>query len=80
MKLYKRCESKKNHLSMTQYSLLRHLLYMKVLPTSKVLKPYTSLSSTLMTNCFTPTFKTEAGKMYDELGWSYATFEQNVTK
>ena len=38
-------------------SLLRHLLNLKLLPTSKALKLYTSLSSTSRTNCFAPMFK-----------------------
>ena len=50
MKLWKRCDVKKNHLS-------RHLLNLEVLPASKALKPYTTLSSTSTANCFAPMFK-----------------------
>ena len=56
MKFWKRCESKKNHLSMTKSSLSRHLVNLKVLPTSTALKLYTSLS-TSKTNCFAQMFK-----------------------
>ena len=56
-KLWKQCELKKNHLSMTKSNLSRHLVNLKVLPTSKALKLYTSLSSTSKTNCFAPMFK-----------------------
>ena len=38
-------------------SLSRHLLNLKVLLTSKALKLYTTLSSTLTTNCYGPMFK-----------------------
>ena len=40
MKFWKRCELKKNHLSMTKSNLSRHLVNLKVLPTSKALKLY----------------------------------------
>ena len=53
---------KKNNLSMTKSSLLRHLLNLKVLPTSKALKLYTTLSETLTTNCFAPMFKRKLDK------------------
>ena len=53
-KFWKRCELKKNHLSMTKSNLSRHLPNLKVLPTSKTLKLYTTLSSTSTTNCFAP--------------------------
>ena len=36
--------------------LSRHLMNLKVLPTSKTLKLYTTLSSTSTTNCFAPMF------------------------
>ena len=42
---------------MAKSSLSRHLLNLKVLPTSKILKLYMPLSSTSMTNSFAPTFK-----------------------
>ena len=42
---------------MAKSSLSRHLLNLKVLPTSKILKLYMSLSSILMTNSFAPMFK-----------------------
>ena len=42
LKLWKQCELKKNHLSMTKSNLSRHLLNMKVWPTSKALKLYTT--------------------------------------
>ena len=58
---------KKNYLSMTKSSLSRHILNLKVLLTSKALKLYTILSSTLTTNCFVPMFQTKVGHMYDEL-------------
>jgi hypothetical protein len=48
---------KKNHLLMMKSSLSKHLLNMKVLPTSKALKLYTTLSLTSMTNCFASMFK-----------------------
>ena len=38
-------------------NLSRHLWKLEVLPTSKALKLYTTLSSTLTTNCFAPMFK-----------------------
>ena len=56
MKFWKRCELK-NHLSMMKCSLSRHLMNLKVLPTAKALKLYTSLSSTSKTNCFAPMVK-----------------------
>ena len=43
---------KKKHLSTMKPSLSRHLLNLKVLPTSKALRLYTTLSSTSTTNCF----------------------------
>ena len=57
MKFLKRCELKRNHLSMMKSSLSRHLLNMKVLPTSKALKLYKTLSLTSTTNCFVAMFK-----------------------
>jgi hypothetical protein len=48
-------------------TLLRHLLNLKVLPTSKALKLYTPLSSTSTTDSFAFDVQTEAEKMYDEL-------------
>ena len=47
----------KNHLSMTKSNLLKQVLNLKVLPTSKALKLYTTLSSTLMADCFALMFK-----------------------
>ena len=41
----------------TNSNLLRHLLNLKVLLTSKAFKFYTTLSSTSTTNCFAPMFK-----------------------
>ena len=43
--------------SATKSNLLRHLLNLKVLLTSKALKLYTTLFSTLTTHCFAPMFK-----------------------
>ena len=54
-------ELKKDHLSMTKSSLSRHLLNLKVLPTSKALKLYTTLSSTSTTSCFAMMFKRKLG-------------------
>ena len=53
---------KKNHLSMTKSSLSRHLLNLKMLPTSKALKLYTTLSATSTSNCFAPMFKWKLDK------------------
>ena len=57
MKFWKRCVLKKKHLSVTKSSLSRHLLNLKVLPTSKALKLYTTMSSTSTTNRFALMFK-----------------------
>ena len=57
MNFWIRFELKKNRLSKTKSSLLRHLPNMKVLPTSKALKLYTTLSSTSTTSCFALMFK-----------------------
>ena len=46
----------------TRSNLLRHLLNLKVLPTSKDLKLYTTLSFTLTINCFAPMFKRKLNK------------------
>ena len=46
----------------TKSCLSRHLLILKVLPTSKALKLYTTMSSTSMTNCFAPMFKWKLDK------------------
>ena len=40
-----------------EIQLSRHLMNLKVLPTSKALKFYTTLSLTSTTNCFAPMFK-----------------------
>ena len=47
---------------MTKSNLSRHLLNLKVLPTSKALKLYITLSSTPTTNCFAPMFKRKLDK------------------
>ena len=41
---------------------IKTFMYLKVLPTSKALKLYTTLSSTSMTNCFVMMFKRELDK------------------
>ena len=62
MKLWKLFELKKNHLLMTKSSPSRYLLNLKVLPTSKALKLYTTLSSTSTTNCLALMFKRKVEK------------------
>ena len=46
----------------TKSNLSRHLLNLKMLPNSKALKLYTTLSSTSTTNCFAPMFKHKLNK------------------
>ena len=46
----------------TKSNLSRHLLNLKVLPTSKALKLYTTMSSSLTTNCFALLFKWKLNK------------------
>ena len=53
---------KKNHLSMTKSSFSRHLANLKVLPTPKALKLYTTSSSASKTNRFAPTFRQKLDK------------------
>ena len=80
MKIWKQCELKKNHLSMTKSSLSRHLVNLKVLPTSKALKLSTSLSLTSKTKLLCSDAQTEVEHMYDELRQSFETFQQNIYK
>lgn len=80
MKFWKRCELKKNHLSMTKSSLSRHLVNLKVLPTSKALKLYTSLSSTSKTNRFAPMFKQKLNICMMNYDDRLRPFQQNIYK
>ena len=61
MEFWEQCKLK-NHLSMKKSSLSRCLLKLKVQPTSKILKLYTTISLTLTTNCFTLMFKWKLDK------------------
>ena len=79
MKLWKRCELKKNHLSMTKSNLSRHLLNLKVLLTSKALKFYTTLSSTSTTNCFALMFKRKLDRCMMNCDDHFRRFSEALT-
>ena len=51
-----------------------------MLPTSKALKLYKTLSSTSTINCFGSDVQTEVGQMYDELRRLFETFQRNINK
>ena len=79
MKFWKRCELKKDHLLMTKSNLSRHLLNLIVLQTSKVLKLYTTLSSTSTTNCFAPMFKRKLNKYMTNCNDCLRRFNETLT-
>ncbi len=53
---------------------------MKVLPISKALKLYTTLSSTSTTKLLRFDVQIEDGQMYDDMRRSCETFQRNVNK
>ena len=59
---------------------IKAFMDLKVLPTSKVLKLYTTLSSTPIDQLLCHDVQTEAGQMYDELRRSFEMFYRNVNK
>ena len=61
-----------------EFNLVRQLLNLKVLPTSKALKLYTTLSSTSMTNCFAMMFKQKLDKCMMICDDCLRRFNENV--
>ena len=69
------------HLSMMKSSLSRHLLNRKLLPTSKALKLYTTLSLTSTANCFASMFKRKQDKcMMNCDDRSFEMLQRNANK
>ena len=79
MKLWKRCELKKNQLSMMNSALSRHFVESESATDFKGFEALHKIFLDIDDRLFCFDVQTEVGRMYDEQRRSAETFQQNVT-